>query len=438
MIASGSRIGHQRTGYQLDFWLVFIASSAIGVAANLFVFFPVFIVKLGGNAVAIGAIVSAGALAALAVRPGLVPLMKWRGRRTIALWSLMLEVVAIVLYIPVHSLGWPIYAVRVLHGAADGTARVALFALVFDLLPQGRRGEGMALFSLSGQGPAALGPPIGEALLKYFGFEVFFYVAAMLCLAAAAATAMLPENHSEDHSDGHSGDHSEVHSSDADLVGGHLPGDRSPHPPAQSAVPAAAVAYRALIFDRKLLPLWVVAFAFAFVLSARLSFVAPFAYQKNITQVGWYFALYSGIAVALRLFGGNLLDRLGVERILGPMMGLLGVGTAMLALTGTSGALLGAAVLGGIGHSYAYPAMSAIIITHTPADAFAHSSVVYTSVFDFAYMLAPYLLGLFAAVSGYAPMFMLAGLVPVGAAVYFIGSERRAINRSEIQQEIRH
>ena len=169
-----------------------------------------------------------------------------------------------------------------------------------------------------------------------------------------------------------------------------------------------------------------VSFVFAFALAARLSFVAPFAYQKNITQVGWYFALYSGIAVALRLFGASVLDRVGVERVLGPAMGLLGVGVALLALTGTSGALLGAAVLGGVGHSYAYPAMSAMIIAHTPADAFGGSSVVYTSLFDFGSMLAPYLLGLVATLWGYAPMFVLAGLVSIASGVYFSATEWRA------------
>jgi len=59
-----------RAGYQLNFWLVFTATSAIGIAANLFVFFPVYIVKLGGDAASIGAIVAVGALAALAARPG--------------------------------------------------------------------------------------------------------------------------------------------------------------------------------------------------------------------------------------------------------------------------------------------------------------------------------------------------------------------------------
>src|ERR1700746_3696813 len=84
-----------RDAYHFDFWLVFTATSAIGVAANLFVFFPVYIVKLGGDAASIGAIVAVGALAALAARPGFVPLMDRRGRRTTALWSLVLEALAI-------------------------------------------------------------------------------------------------------------------------------------------------------------------------------------------------------------------------------------------------------------------------------------------------------------------------------------------------------
>jgi len=321
----------------------------------------------------------------------------------------------------VHSLGWPIYAVRVMQGAVDGTARVALFALVFDILPEGRRGEAMALFSLSGQGPAAVGPLVGEALLKYFGFDVLFCVAAMLCLVAAAATAMLPDDHLRDRPrDNLTDNHLDNHLSDDQLLD-----DRSTGAPVQDSAPADAFGYRALIFDRNLMPLWVVAFAFTFTISSRLSFVAPFAYRKGITQVGWYFALYSGIAVALRLFGGNVLDRLGVERILGPAMGLLGIGVAILALTGTSGALLGAAVLGGVGHSYAYPALSAMIISHTPAGAFGRSSVVYTSVFDSASMLAPYLLGIIASLWGYAPMFVIAGLVSVCAAVYFDALARR-------------
>ncbi len=53
---------------------------------------------------------------------------------------------------------------------------------------------------------------------------------------------------------------------------------------------------------------------------------------------------------------------------------------------------------------------------------------MYTSVFDFASMLAPYLLGIVATLWGYAPMFVIAGLVLVGAAVYFNATEQREID----------
>ena len=52
--------------------------------------------------------------------------------------------------------------------------------------------------------------------------------------------------------------------------------------------------------------------------------------------------------------------------------------------------------------------------------------MVYTSLFDFGSMLAPYLLGLVATLWGYAPMFVLAGLVSIASGVYFSATEWRA------------
>jgi hypothetical protein len=56
--------------YGRAFWLVFAASFALNMVANLFVLFPLWVVELGGNAGVIGAIVGTGSLAALAARPG--------------------------------------------------------------------------------------------------------------------------------------------------------------------------------------------------------------------------------------------------------------------------------------------------------------------------------------------------------------------------------
>jgi predicted MFS family arabinose efflux permease len=158
------------------------------------VLLPIFIVRLGGHANTIGAIVATAGLAALAARPGSSFAVDRRGRRWTAMWFLVLNALAMTAFIPVRSLGWPIYAVAALNGIANGTARVALFAMVYPLLPRGREGQAMAVQSLSGQGPASFGALLGEVIMRRLGFTVLFVSAAALCLVAALAVAMVAKD----------------------------------------------------------------------------------------------------------------------------------------------------------------------------------------------------------------------------------------------------
>jgi MFS family permease len=108
---------------------------------------------LHGSAATIGAVIGTSSLAALLMRPAASAAIATRGRRWTALWFLVMNAFAMALYIPLHSI-WTIYAVTALNGFANGTARVALFAMIYEILPEGRQGEAMATFSLSGQMPA--------------------------------------------------------------------------------------------------------------------------------------------------------------------------------------------------------------------------------------------------------------------------------------------
>jgi len=383
--------------YSRDFWLVFAASFALNSAANLFVLFPLWIVQLGGGASVIGAVVGTGSLAALAVRPGVGVLIDRRGCKQVALVFLILNAFAMAMYIPTESLGWRLYAVRALQGAFEGTARVALFAMVYDLLPRGREGEGMATFSLCGMGPAAITPLLGEVLIRRWGFHAFFALAICLTVAGVIATTMLPDDRPAHH-----------------------PGDQ-PAPP--------GVSYASVLFDRTLAPLWIVTFLFSLSLSARVSFVAPYAYHAGIARVGWYFALYSIAAVLLRLFGGRFIDRLGPQRLVLPSLVVLSIGLGLIAAASVPWMLDVAAVIGGVGHGLLYPSLSALVIGRTQDNAMGRSSSVYTSLYDAGIMAGPYLLGVFAGLFGYAPMFIASGSLAFVAAVYFAAVEPRALRR---------
>jgi len=373
--------------YSRDFWLVFAATFALNVAMNFFVLLPVFIVRLGGHANTIGAIVASAGLAALVARPGASFAVDRRGRRWTATWFLVLNALAMAAYIPVRSLGWPIYAVSALNGIANGTARVALFAMVYPLLPRGREGQAMAVQSLSGQGPASFGALLGEVIMRRLGFTVLFATAAALCLFAAIAVAMAAKDPPHAH-----------------------------HPAAVSAR-ARDGGYLALFLNRSLIPLWIVTFCFGFAMSSRTSFIAPFAYRQGITSIGIYFTLYGVVAVFVRL-SGSLMDRLGLDRMLAPSLAVMGVGIALVALTGHLGMFEIAALIGGLGHGFAYPVLSAMVIRDTPAGHGSRASSIYTSMWDLSAMIGPFTLGILAHYAGYAAMFLMAGGVAIAAALY--------------------
>jgi MFS family permease len=383
--------------YGRGFWLLFIATFALNFAANMFVLFPLFIVGLGGGATSIGAIVGTASLFALLARPYAGVAIDRRGRRITAFWAMLLDVGALSLYLPIRTIGLPIFAVRAIHGAVEGTARVALFAIVFDVIPESRRGEGMAIFSICGMGSAIIAPLVAEVLIRRVGFTAFFATA----MALAATGAMLTLK---------------------------LPGDR-PHRAGEHHEAPSGASYAQLLNDAGLRPLWIVTLLFSLALSPRLSFVAPFAVERGIATVGGYFAIYSTAAVITRIAGGRMLDRIGFGRVLVPSMAVLGFGLALIAGTGRTGVLSLAALIGGLGHGSVYPALSAMVIARTEANAMGRSSSIYTSLYDVGSMTGPYLLGMIGEYLGYPPLFVVAGAIALGGAVFFAVAEPSSLTK---------
>ena len=386
--------------YSRSFWLLFASTFALNSSVNLFVLYPLHLVSLGASAKVIGAIMGIWSLASLAARPVAGPMIDRMGRKNSAAWLLALDALAIALYAPITSIGWPIYAVRALHGAIEGTARVSLFALLYDLLPRGREGRAMATFSLCGLGASAAAPYCGEILIRRLGFGAFFAAIVAVTAIAAFLVAMIPR-------------------------------ESAHHEHQQAKAAADAKGYLQLLIYRRLMPLWIVTLLFALAIAPRMSFIAPFAYEKGISQVGTYFAIYAVTGVAVRIFSGRLMDRVGLERTLAPSMIVMGIGIAMIGATGHFGMLDLSGAVGGLGHGYLYPALSAMVIARTEIGATGRSSSIYQSLYDIGAMLGPYALGAFAGMAGYAPMFVVSGAIAVVGALYFMAAdpELRAMRR---------
>jgi MFS family permease len=65
-----------------------------------------------------------------------------------------------------------------------------------------------------------------------------------------------------------------------------------------------------------------------------------------------------------------------------------------------------------------------MLIRDTPAGHGSRASSIYTSMWDLSAMVGPFTLGILAHYAGYAPMFLIAGGVAIGAALYLEASRR--------------
>lgn len=377
--------------YGLGFWLIFSATFGYNAVMNLFVLLPLWVHELGGDASMIGLIIGTGSMAGLAVRPLIGAGIDRFGSKLMAVQFLLLDALFILAYIPLRTLRAAAFLVRIAQGAVDGTARVALFAMLYDRLPSGeRRGEWMTFFSLCGMLPSALAPMAGEGVIGIGGFRLLFIASTAICLIAALLAANVPA--------------------------AARPSGR------QSSGEGSQASYLALLRSPALLPLWIVVLLFSFSYMARTTFIVPYAYQRSVGSVGWYFAVYSGTGAAARLLAARTIDRIGIRRVMPPSLMVAAVGWGMLAGTGHPPILLIAAIVGGLGHAFYYPSVAALVIGHTESGAMGRSAALYNSLMDLGMMLGPYIAGGIASGLGYAPMFIITAAVSFMGAIYYIAT----------------
>ncbi|MBR5857008.1 MAG: MFS transporter [Bacteroidales bacterium] len=91
------------------------------------------------------------------------------------------------------------FIIRVLHGAAFGSATVGVNTMAVDVIPESRRGEGLGVFTASTSAAMAIGPSV--ALMMYengLGFNTIFIAASVIGMAGFICAMLIdaPERRS--------------------------------------------------------------------------------------------------------------------------------------------------------------------------------------------------------------------------------------------------
>jgi MFS family permease len=353
---------------------------------------PLHLRELGADESRIGLLMGAYSATAIVAQPLVGAWVDRRGRLAFLGAGAALTAVAGLLFAAAPDRLGLVGPLRILQGAAFSVYFVAMFALVVELVPPERRGQALGVFGISGLTSHAVGPALGEVIVRAWGFRGFFLASAALAVAAGAIMLRVAE------------------------------------PPVRpGASPGGLPAVLAGIAAAPRLPM-ALGLAFGLGQGVIFTFLPTFAATLQVDRVGLFAVIYAGAALAVRAAGGGLVDTLGPRAVIVPAMALQALGAAVLAAGGPLVArglaalplLAACGLLAGTAHGFLYPALTSLVMDLTPETRRGQVLGVYGAFILAGHAGGAMAFGGVAALLGYGPMYgILAALLAAATALAF-------------------
>ncbi|MCB9681680.1 MAG: MFS transporter [Alphaproteobacteria bacterium] len=352
------------------------------------VLLPPYLETLGADRSTIGAVMATAAVGGLVTRPIVGWALDRVGRKPTLTAGTLLLVAGMLLLGGVDRVGPLVIVARLLAGAGVGTLFTGYFTLASDLVPEARRTEGLALFGVSGLVPLVVNPLATRLGVDASGVRWFLPLVGGAILLSLLLLRGVPE------------------------VRAH----------AAQARPSLAEVGAALR-RRGLWSVWVADAVFSSLVATFMAFCLVVAGRAGIPQAADLWFAYALGASGVRLLGATLPSRLGPSRVLAAAL-LCYVGAiALLGASADRATLLASGLLAGVGHGYAFPVLTAQVVTRAPLALRGSAMSMFTGLWDTTKLLAPPALGLAADRWGDGVMLDVAAAAALGGCVVWAALE---------------
>ncbi|WP_313237624.1 MFS transporter [Sporosarcina ureae] len=320
--------------------------------------------------------------AAIIIRPFMGPWIETYGKRFMLIVSLALFTTASFLYSFFDSIV-SLLAVRFIHGFGFGMATTITVAIVADIVPESRKGEGMGYFILSTNLGMVIGPFVGLTILDEFGLYVLFWASALCSLIAFLFGLMT-------------------------------------HLPAEQLVTRPAGKKRASLFEKSALRISITGAFFGTAYASVLSFMAVFAVEKGLgPESSYFFIVYVIILLLTRPLTSRWYDQYGANTIIFPAIVSFAIGMFILGMT--TNALLffiAAAFIGG-GWGTLFPSFQTVVLQSSEPKRRPVALATFLSIFDIGISGGSLLAGVLVGVISFSSLYIFYSFyIIAGLAVY--------------------
>lgn len=330
-------------------------------------------------------------VAAVIIRPFMGRWIEKYGKRLILLVSLLTFTGASFLYSFFDAV-FPLLILRFIHGLGFGMATTITIAIVADIVPEARKGEGMGYFILSTNLAMVVGPFIGLTIFDNYNLDVLFWVAAFCSLIALVLGYMtrLPK----------------------DVLVKRLPGEK-----------------KSALFEKSALPISITGAFFSAAYASVLSFMAVFAVEQGLgAEASYFFAVYVVVLLITRPFTGRWYDQYGPNIIIFPAIVFFAIGIFVLGLTNNALLFFIAAALIGGGWGTLFPSFQTIAIQNAKPERRPVAMATFLSIFDIGISGGSLLVGVLVGIIGFNVLYMsLSVYILVGLAVYYWAQKKNTV-----------
>jgi MFS family permease len=348
---------------------------------------PIYLLEIGGAQRDVGFVMGAYTIGATAMRAVSGWLSDHYGRKPIMIVGLFAMLAVTTLYWVARDVSF-VAVIRCLHGIGFGIAGTAIGTLVADSLPAVRMAEGLGYFGLTVPLAMGVAPMTGIWLAHEFGFLTLFVVVTVVMMITLLSSLAVKTA-------------------------------------GQKSLRSGSPGLSDLVEKTALLPSLVI-FLITLTTSSLLYFIALYALDLRIPNIGWFFAVNSVCIVVSRPLTGRWADRGRSNTVV--LIGSLSLFAGMITV-GCSHLLTGLLVAGGLvglGSGFLLPTLQAIVVRHVPSHRRGAATGTYFLAYDMGYGLGAIVWGITSQALGYRSMYLLTPLpLILAGAVYYRFFARR-------------
>ncbi len=358
---------------------------------------PIYVSQLGASGAEVGLITGIFGYSAIFIRLFTDVGVKIGKKRCLYL-GLLFSIVATIGYLVCQQLNL-IIASRVIHGFGFGLSTTFAAALVADVIPAQRRGEGIGYFGLGSTVAMAIAPALGIWLIEDVSADALFLVSIAFSALAMVATYFcsgkpIPDVANEPHT--------KVHTSIKDRIY-----------EAGTGVPA------------------ILTILFGACYGGVNTYIALMAKEAGIGASGLFFIVGTVFIFISRPFGGRLLDRQGAFPVVLSGGILYVIGLVLMMYSRSLGMLLGSSVFYGLGAGLLLPALLTWMLNLVEAQRRSAASATFYNMLDIGTSTGIVGLGAIAGAVGYIAMYKYITFLMI-AFVVFACAQRLFFKSKEV------